>query len=92
MTEYCLTPPKVTVGLLREIVTGYCDTCPHSKNTESCCQSGCLGLRILSDIDAFVAERRVDKMHEFDSSVGSLTLPSDLAGRSIRWCVRHGDN
>lgn len=92
MTEYCLTPPKVTVGLLREIVTGYCDTCPHCEHPEQCCNSGCVGLRILSDIESFVAEKRVDKMREFDNSVGSIALPANLAGRSIRRCVRHGDN
>ena len=92
MTEYSCTPPRITVGVLKEIVTGYCDTCPHCEQPDHCCQSGCVALRMLADIEAFVAEKKVDKMREFESSSGSITLPTNLAERSLRRCVRHGDN
>jgi len=92
MVEYNCTPPHITVKFLKDFLTGYCNTCPHSQDTEHCCQSGCTTLRILADLETLVAERRVVKLAEFDSMSGWIAVPQDLAERSLRRCVRHGDN
>lgn len=69
----------MTINQLRELLDGYCDTCPHMDDPHYCCESGCATPRINADLDALIESKRNDAVKEVNSKIGSIIVPTGLA-------------
>lgn len=76
-------PPlsKLTVSQLRELLDGYCDTCPHLDDINHLCESGCAIPRINADLVKFIDEKEAEALREFRAAAGRTAVPTNLAFR-----------
>ena len=74
--------PHLTIKLLRELLDGYCDSCPHMDDSDHHCEQNCAVPRIHADLDKY-ADRCVEEgMKPLRWRVETQgAVPTDLAWR-----------
>ena len=81
MTD-CNCTPHLTINQLRQLLDGYCDTCPHMDEEEYQCEQQCGIPRINADLDKFTEKCIEERMKQMKWSVMSKgAVPTDLAWR-----------